>query len=166
MAFWCTCVSNSSFFSFFFCVDGKNAAEVITHSKMRSVNFGCNTRSKSTYGNGGRDKAARQVEMKRSGMQEEGKQWWNKTVETQTVQIHAVSLHVRGFFLFSLSQESQWSGGGGDWSAYQNERLQQFPATPVVITSIPPPSVFLDVLTRWSDVTHRAVWLIRKNWSV
>lgn len=70
-----------------------------------------------------------------------------------------------GVFFFSLSQESQWSGGG-DWSAYQNERLQQFPATPTVITSIPRPSVFLAVLTQWNDVMHHAVWLIRRNWSV
>lgn len=59
----------------FFLHGWENVAEVIMHSKMRSVNLGSNTRGESKCGNGGRDKAARQVEMKRSGMREEGKQW-------------------------------------------------------------------------------------------
>lgn len=42
-------------------------------------------------------------------------------------------------------------------SAYHNERLQQFSTTPVVITSIPLPSVFLDVLTRRNDAMRRTV---------
>lgn len=45
---------------------------------MRAVN----THGKSKYENGSCDNAACQVEMKRSGMQEGGKNWRNKTGET------------------------------------------------------------------------------------
>lgn len=55
----------------------------------------------------------------------------NKTEETADISdiCSRFSLHVRFFFFFfSLSQQDgRRGGGGGDKSAYQNERLQQFP---------------------------------------
>lgn len=81
-----------------------------------------------------------------------------KHEKLQTFQISAVGLVCMCIFSLSLSQQDGRRGGGGDKKrAYHNERLQQFSTTPVVITSIPLPSVFLDVLTRRNDAMRRTV---------
>lgn len=72
------------FFSFF--LHGwENVPDVIMHSQMRTVNFVYNTHGKSKYENAC-DKAACQLEMKRSRMREgensgERKQWKLPTVQ-------------------------------------------------------------------------------------
>lgn len=78
----------------------------------------------------------------------------NKTEETADISdIHSgFGLHVH---FFSLSPQDGRRGGGG--GAYQNESLQQFPTTSIVITSIPLPTVFLDVLTWRNTAMHQTV---------
>lgn len=95
-------------------------------------------------------------EMRKNGMQEEEKREETKQKKLQTFQISAVTLVCMCIF-FSLSQQEGSREGGGDKSAYQNKGLQQFLTTPIVITSIPLPSVLLDVLTRRNDAMHRTV---------
>lgn len=75
----------------------------------------------------------------------EGKKKETKQKKLQTFQISAVGLVCMCIF-FSLSPQDGRRGGWG--GAYQNESLQQFPTNSIVITSIPLPTVFLDVLTQ------------------
>ncbi len=58
----------------------------------------------------------------------DGKARETKQKKLQTFQISAVGLVCMCVFFFSLShRDGRRGGGGGDKSAYQNERLQQFP---------------------------------------
>lgn len=98
------------------------------HSKMRTANFAHDKCVKSNYETGECDKAACQVGRWGGGV--ESKREETKQKKLQTFQISAAGLVCMCIF-FSLSQQDGrrggGGGGGGDKSAYQNERLQQFP---------------------------------------
>lgn len=123
------------------------------HSKMRTANFIHDMCVKSNYQTGERDKAACQVK------RWESKRRRNKTEETADISdiCSRFGLHVRFFFSHYLTEMGEEEEEEGTKVLIKMKDCNNSPTAPIVITSIPLPSVFLDVLTRRNDVMHRTV---------
>lgn len=121
VARWYTCVS--VFFSFLFAWMGKCYR---CHHAFLNAYSQFNTHGESKHGSGGCDWAACEVEMKRSGMQEGrgggggGNGGETKQKKLQTVQMRAVSLHVRVFFFLIISRKPvKWRRRLKCWSKWK-----------------------------------------------
>lgn len=129
---------------------------------MRAANFVHDMCVKSNCQTGERDKAACQVKRWEGVESKSGKKGEEtKQTKLQTFQLSAVGLVCMCVFFFFLSLSHQdgrgGGGGGGQKVLIKMKDCNNSPTTPIVIISVPLPSVFLDVLTRRNDVMHRTV---------
>ena len=126
------------------------------HSKMRTANFVHDMCVKSNSETGECDKAACQAK-RREGMESKRR---NKTEESADLSDICIRLgsHVRLFshYLNKMGEEAEEEEEGTKVLIKMKD-CNNSPTTPIVITSIPLPSVFLDVLTRRNGVMHRTV---------
>ena len=130
------------------------------HSKMRTANLCATCVSNQTLR---RASVIRPHVKSRDGKGMESKKR-NKTEESADLSDICIQLglHVRFFFfshyLNKMGEEAEdEEEEEGTEVLIKMKDCNNSPTTPIVITSIPLPSVFLDVLTRRNGVMHRTV---------
>lgn len=139
----------------------ENATEATMHSTMRtanSIHYMCVISNCQT---GEHDTAACQVK-RWEGMEGKREEKRRRNNSEETADISDIcswfSLHLVFFFFFHyLTMMGKEKEEEGTKALIKMKDCNNSPTTPIVITSVPLPSVFLDVLTRRNDMMHRTV---------
>lgn len=167
IACWHTCVSNSHL-----CIYGKTPQKPprIQRCAQTILSTTCvsnpTTRLVNVIRQHVKSRDGKEWRARRWGKKEQMRKQNRRKLQTFQKILHLVQFAC-AFFLFSLSHQDGRKGREeGTKMLIKMRDCNNSPTTPIVITSIPLLSVFLDVLTRRNGVMHRTVWLIRMNWSI